>query len=119
MHFKNNSCPPEVGDAGASATESISQVSEQRHEPEPVSSPLRTLTVHGDMSVCVIYSSFCQIVKVMHHCKEAMRGREVLSSILTWSICVSEQCTDLKPFDLNRLVGIHFIMPAIDLQLHW
>lgn len=95
---KNNSCPREMGDAGASATESISQASKQSCRPEPVSSFLRTLTVHGDMSVCVIYSSFCQMVKVMHHCKEAMWGREALSSILTESTCVSVQHTDLKYF---------------------
>lgn len=108
-----------MSDAGASAIKSISQAGKQRCRPVPVSNPLRTLTVHGDMRVCVIYSSFCEMVKVMHHCKEAMRGREALSSILTLSICVSEQYTDLKPFDLNGLVRIHFITPTIDLQLHW
>lgn len=112
---KNNSCP-EVGDAGASAIESISQASKQSRRPEPVSSRLRILTVHGDMSVCVIYSNFCLMVKVMHHCEEAMRGREALSSILTDSTCVSVQHTNVKP--LNELVRIHFIMPVTELQLH-
>lgn len=103
MHFKDNNCPPEVADAGAPAIESISQASKKSCRPEPVSSPLRTLTVHGDMSVCVIYSSFCQMLKVMHHCKEkkAMRGREAFSSILTESTWDSIQHTELKYFDLN------------------
>lgn len=108
-----------MGDAGASTIESISQASTQSCGPEPVSSPRRTLTVHSDMSVYVIYSSFCQMVKVMHHCKEAMRERKAVSSILTESTCISVQYTDLKYFNLNGLFRMHFITPAIELQIHW